>query len=156
MLDFTRANAKRERPESTVSARVTIATNDRRAWLRQAKLWSNDVNNALFGRLYVEELNSKLFAVSTECLDLSRRNRICDRQVAICSWNVVIDGAESEIRASHFAVRLTQSVKRLRRRHLVNEMEVDVEKRGLTISFTNDVSLPELIEERPVHHEKIL
>ena len=146
VLDFTRPDAKCERAESTVSARVTITANDRHAWLRQAKLWSNDVNDALFGRVDVEELNSKLFAVSTECLDLIRGNRIGDRQAAIRSWNVVIDGAESEIRASHFAARLTQSVKRLRRRHLVNEMEIDVEERGLTTGFTNDVSLPELVE----------
>ena len=146
MLDFTRANAKCERAESTVSARVTITTNDRRAWLRQAKLWSNYVNDSLFGRENVEQLDSKLFAVLTQSFDLIRGHRIGNRQAAIRGWNVVIDGAESEIRASHFATGLTQSVKRLRRRHLVDEMEIDVEKRGFTTGFANNVCGPKFVE----------
>ena len=122
VLDFARADAKCERSKSAVSARVTIATNDRHARLRQTKLRPNDVNDSLFGGVDVEELNAKLFAVSTECLDLIRGNGIGNWQTAIRGGDVVIDSAESEIRASHFAICLTQSIKRLRRRHLVNEM----------------------------------
>ena len=64
VLDFARADAKRERAESAVRARVTIAADDRHARPRQSKLWSNNVNDALFGRMNIEELNAKLFAVS--------------------------------------------------------------------------------------------
>jgi len=75
-----------------------------------------------------------------------RGNRIGDWESAIGGWDIVIDSAESEIRASHFSVRLTQSVKRLRRRHLVNEMKIDVEECGFTSCFTHNVSLPQLVE----------
>ena len=70
VLDFARADAKRERAKRAVGARVTIATDDRHARARQTKLRSNDVNDALFGGVNIEELNAKLFAVVTQCLDL--------------------------------------------------------------------------------------
>ena len=96
----------------------------------------------------IVELNTEVFAVSTQSFNLIRGDRIDNRQAAICGWNVVIDGAESEIWASHLAARLTQSIKRLRRRHLVDEMEIDVKKRGLAGRFTNNVRGPKLVEER--------
>jgi hypothetical protein len=60
----------------------------------------------------------------------------------------VIDSAEGEIRASHFSIRLTQSSKRLRRRHLVNEMKIEVEERGFATGFAHNVGPPEFVEER--------
>jgi hypothetical protein len=146
VFDFTRADAKRKRTKRTVSARVTVAANDRHAGLSQAKLWSNDVNDALFRRVNIEELNAKFFAVSPQCFDLLRRGRVSDRETAIGSGDVVIDSAESKIRASYFAACLAQTIKRLRRRHLVNEVQIDVKERRLTTHFTNNVRLPKLVE----------
>src|SRR6185369_1670376 len=48
VFDLARADAERERAKRAVRARVTITTNDRHARLRQTKLWSNDVHDALF------------------------------------------------------------------------------------------------------------
>src|ERR1051325_352615 len=103
VLNFARADAKRERAKRTVSARVTIAANDRHAGLREAELWSNDVNNALLGRVDVEKRNAKLGAVATQGFDLLRRGRVRDRKTAIGCGNIVIDGAERKIRPSDFA-----------------------------------------------------
>src|SRR5262249_17452041 len=122
VLDFAGADTKCERAKRAVSARVAVAANDCHARLRQAKLWSNDVNDALFGRVNIEELNAKLFAVSPESLDLCRRDCIGNRQAGIRGREIVIEGAESESWASHFPARLPQSIKRLWRRYLVNEM----------------------------------
>jgi hypothetical protein len=58
----------------------------------------------------------------------------------------VIDSAESKIRASYFAACLAQTVKRLRRRHLVNEVQIDVKESWLATCFTNNVRLPEFVE----------
>jgi hypothetical protein len=104
------------------------------------------VNDPLFGRVDIEELNAKLFAVSSQCFDLLRRGRVSDWQVAIGSGDVVIDSAESKIRASYFAACLAQTVKRLRRRHLVNEVQIDVKESWLATRFTNNVRLPEFVE----------
>jgi hypothetical protein len=85
---------------------MTVATNDCHARLSKTKLWSNDVNDALLGRVNVEELNAKLPAVAPQRFDLLRRRCISDRETAIRRGNVVIDSAESKIRASYFAACL--------------------------------------------------
>src|SRR6478672_1980563 len=106
------------------------------------------MNDALFGRVNVKQLNPELFAVASQRFDLIRRHRISDRQTAIRRRHVVIDGAERQIRTAHTTARLSQTVECLGRRDLVNEMEIDVEKRWLALRLTNDVSLPEFIEQR--------
>jgi hypothetical protein len=106
VLDFTRANAERERAKSTVSARVTVATNDGHTWLSQTKLWTNNVNDSLFWGVDVKELNTEFSAVAAESLNLRRSDRIHNWEAAIRCGNVVIDCAESEIRASHLAACL--------------------------------------------------
>src|SRR5688572_24128716 len=107
MLDFARADAKRKRTERAVGARVTIATDNRHARLRQTKLGTNHVNDTLLRRVNIKELNAKLLAVSAQCFDLLRSRSVRDRQTAIGGRNVVIDGAESKIRASYFSARLS-------------------------------------------------
>ena len=86
------------------------------------------MNDALFGRVNVEKLNTKLFAVSPERFDLISGDGVSNWQTAIRRWDVVIDSTESEIRASDFATCLAQSIKRLWRRHFVNEVQIDVEE----------------------------
>src|ERR1044072_6979400 len=127
-------------------ARVAIAANDRHARTSESELWSNDVNDALFGRVDVVELNAKLVTVSAQWLDFISGNSVSDRKTAIGGRNVVIDRGESEIRASHLAACLAQTVKRLRRRHLVNEVQIDVKERALAARFAHDMRLPEFIE----------
>jgi hypothetical protein len=94
----------------------------------------------------IEELNTKLFAVATQCLDLFSGSCVSDWKTAIGGRDVVIDSAESKIRASYLSACLAQTIKRLRRRHLMNEVQIDVEERGLTTRFTNNVRLPEFLE----------
>ena len=107
MFDFARADAKRKRAERAVRARVTIAADDRHARLRETKLRTNHVNDALLGRMNIEELNTKLLAIFAQCFDLLRSRSVRDRQAAIGGRNVVVDGAESKIRASYFSARLS-------------------------------------------------
>ena len=146
VFDFARADAKRQRAKRAVRARVTVAANDRHARLRQTKLWSNHVHDALFRRVNVEQLNAKLFAVASQRFDLIGRDCIGDRQTAIRRRHVVIDRAKRQIRTAHTTACLSQTVKSLGRRDLVDEVEIDVEQRRLALRLTNDVSLPEFIE----------
>ena len=41
---------------------------------------------------------------------------------------------------------MAQSIKCLRRRYIVKEMEIDVEKRGLSMRHANEVRLPQFVE----------
>jgi hypothetical protein len=58
----------------------------------------------------------------------------------------VIDGGHCEIRTSNLSPRRAQSVKRLRRSYLVNEMQIDVEQRRLSGGGAHHVSIPEFVE----------
>jgi hypothetical protein len=57
----------------------------------------------------------------------------------------MVNGSEREIRTTHLAARLSQTVKGLRRRDLVNEVQIDVEQRRLALRLTHDVRLPEFV-----------
>jgi hypothetical protein len=71
VLDFGGADAEGERAECAVGAGVRVAADDRHPWLRQAKLRPDDVDDALRGRLHVEELDAELGAVVAQGLDLA-------------------------------------------------------------------------------------
>ena len=122
VFDFTRSNAKRECAKRAVRAGMTVATDDRHARLSQTQLRPNHVHDALFGRVDVEQLNAKLFAVAAECFHLIGRYRIGDWQTAIRRGDIMINRSESEIRTTNSSARLSQALKRLGRRHLVDEV----------------------------------
>ncbi|MEJ7719604.1 MAG: hypothetical protein WKF58_03815 [Ilumatobacteraceae bacterium] len=42
-----------------------------------------------------------------------------------------------------------QRLERLRARHLVHEVEVDVEEIGLAVGSAHDVAVPDLVRQRP-------
>ena len=104
------------------------------------------MNDPLFAGIDVEKLNTKLGAVFPERVDLSCRSCICDRQATICGGNVVIYGSDGQVRTPHFSSGLTQSGKRLGRRYLVNEMEIDVDECGFVGRLPDDVLGPDLVE----------
>jgi hypothetical protein len=104
------------------------------------------MNDALFGRVNVEKLNAEFFTVSTQSFDLISRDGVSYWQASIRCWDIVIDRAEREICAAHFSTRLAQSIKRLRRRDLVNEVQIDVEESWFTTRFTHDMGVPEFVE----------
>ena len=54
--------------------------------------------------------------------------------------------AEGAIQASDFAPGLGQTLERLRRGNLVNQMEVYINKRGLTWALAYDVTVPDFLK----------
>jgi hypothetical protein len=58
----------------------------------------------------------------------------------------VVHRPKRQIGTANSSARLSQTIKRLGRRHLVNEVQIDIEQRRLALRLTNDVSLPEFVE----------
>ena len=91
VLDFARANPKRQRTESAMGAGVTVAADNRHTRLSQTKLRSDHVNNPLFVRVDIKELDAEISTVATQSINLFCSNRIGNRQRTISGGNVVID-----------------------------------------------------------------
>ncbi len=86
-----------------------------------------------------------------ERLDLLARDRIGDAELEADGRDVVIHRRDRELGAAHATTVHAQPVERLGRRHLVDEMEVDVEEVGLARRMVDDVLLPQLLAQRLCH-----
>ena len=74
--------------------------------------------------------------------DLLRRDRIGDRQIDIDRRHIVIRRGDRQIGPPNRPARHAQPVKRLRRGHLMDQMQVDVEQVGFAGRGANDVTAP--------------
>ena len=149
VLDLGRADAEGERAEGAVRRGVAVAADDRQARLREAELRADDVDDALAPAAGRVERDAELLAVRAQRLELGARERIGDRPGE--RRDVVIHRRDREVGAAHRAARETQPVERLRRGDLVDQVEVDVEERGLARRLVDDVALPDPVEQRLRH-----
>ena len=78
----------------------------------------------------------------------ARRRWGRDRLVDADRRHVVVHRGDGEVGAAYAAAGQTQAVERLRRRHLVHEVQVDVEQVGLALGPVDHVALPHLLAER--------
>ena len=79
--------------------------------------------------------------------------------------DVVVHSGDGQFGPAHLTPGQAQPVERLRRGHLVDEVEVDVEQVGLSVAGSDDVALPHLLSQRgrraiirlldPVSHSEI-
>jgi hypothetical protein len=105
------------------------------------------MDDALFARMNVKQTHAKLFTVLPQGLDLVRRNGIRDWETAIRGGYVMIDSGYCQFGPAHSSTGLSQAIECLWRCHLVNEVEIDVEKSWLTLRLPYNMSIPEFIEE---------
>jgi hypothetical protein len=110
---------------------------------------ADDVHDSLTGIIQTEELDAELVAIGIELLELRRRLRIEDAKVtarARSGWRGMIHRREREIRTPNLDPTSTQLGKSLRRRHFVDEMEIDVKHCRRAVRFRLDeVIVPDLI-----------
>ena len=149
VLDLGGADAEGERPEGAVRRGVAVAADDRHAGLGEAQLRADDVDDALVGVTHRIEADAELLAVAAQRLDLDLRHGVGDR--ARRRRDVVVLGGEGEIGAAHRATGESQAVERLWARHLVQEVEVDVEEVRLPLGPSHDVCVPDLLGECACH-----
>src|SRR5258708_38694098 len=125
---------------------MAVATHDGHAGLCETKLRTDDLNNSLLRRMNVKQLDAKLAAVFAECFYLFGSDSVGNGKTAIGCRYVMIHRAKGEIRTAPRSTFLTQALKSLWRRDLMDEMQIYVEEGRLVLRFAHQVGSPEFIE----------
>ena len=150
MLDLGGPDPEGERSERAVRRRVAVPADDRHPRLREAELRADHVDDALAPAPGRVQGHAEFGAVGPERVELSLRERV---RRAVAGRDVVVHRREREIRAPNAPAGEPQPVEGLRRGHLVDEVEIDVEQRRLSVLLVDDVALPDPVEER-LRHER--
>ncbi len=151
MLDLARADAEGERAERAVGGGVAVPADDRHAWLGEAELRTDDVDDPLTGVVHRVQPDTEVGAVLAQGLDLGGRDRVRDRAQRVDGRDVVVLGGDGEIRAAQRSTGQSERLESLRAGHLVYEMQVDVEQVGFAVGTPDDVSVPDLLRECAPH-----
>jgi hypothetical protein len=126
---------------------MRVAANNRHARLGQSQLRPDHVHNALIARVHVIELDAEVGAVLAQRGNLLGRNLVDNVQPALFRrGHVVIHGRDGAIGTAHLAPGQPQPLECLGGRDLVDELQVDIEHRGLALGLNHDMLLPDLFE----------
>ena len=127
------ADAERQRAERAVRAGVAVAADDGHARLRQPQLGADDVHDPLPLAAQRVQLDAELVAVLLERRDLRRRGGVEHRDAPVAAARRgrrrVIHRRDRALGTAHLEAALAQPGERLRRRDLVDQVQVDVEDR---------------------------
>ncbi len=147
MLDLRSADAVGERSERAVRRGMAVAAHDRCAGQCKTLLRADDVDDALAPVEFVEILDAEILGILRQRLDLDARFLVGDAVTAVGGRHVVIDDGERLSWRAHLAASHAQTFERLRARHLVDEMPVDVEHAGAIRLTVDDVVVEDLVVE---------
>ena len=136
-----------ERAEGAVRAGVAVAADERHARQRKALLRTDDVDDALALVELVEIFETEKLGVLGEVGDLRFAFRVGILLPPIGGRHVVVDDAQRLLRRAHLAAGQPQSLERLRARHLVHEMPVDIDETGPVGAFVDEMIVPDFIVE---------
>ncbi len=130
VLDLRRADREGERAQGAVRGRVRVAADDRQPGLREAQLGPDHVDDPLAARIRSRGARSRTprsSARSASSWSLAIGS-VTGPSVVGTLWSIVATVSSG---SSHTAPGQSQSLERLGRGHLVDEVEVDVEQRRL-------------------------
>src|SRR5207247_135709 len=140
-----------QRAKGAVRAGMTIAANNRHSRLRQTEFRPDNMNNALLGRIDVKKLNVEFATILTKGFDLFCGDCVGDGQTTICCGYVVVHSCNRQVGTTNTPTCRAQGSERLRRCDLMDQVQIDVEKRRLTRALPHDVRVPELFEQCAWH-----
>ncbi len=134
-------------PESAVRRGVAVAADDGHAGLGAALLGADHVDDAVADIAHGEELDPPPGDVLAKRLQLQPGflvlHRVDAERLAF-GGDVVVGDGERPVRAAHLAARVAKPREGLRRGHLVDQVQVDVEDRLLAV-LADDVGVPDLV-----------
>ena len=104
----------------------------------------------------VVERHAELFTVGAQRFDLLLRQRVRIRLNPGVGRDVVVLRREGEIRPTHLTTAEAKSLERLRRRHLMHEVEVDVQQVRLSHRAADQVFVPDLLGNGTSGHGMLL
>jgi hypothetical protein len=148
MLDLGGTDAVCQRPERAVRRGVAVAAHDGGAGQGKTLLGADDVADALALVEAAVVLDAEIPGVLFHHPDLLGRLRIRIGQVAVGGRDVVVDHGERLFRRADLAPRGAQAFERLRARHLVDEVAVDIKQAGAVGLLVDQVVVPDLVVQR--------
>src|SRR5438270_1360784 len=151
MLDLGGADAKSEGAHRPVRRGVAVAANDRHAWLREALLRSDDVDDALVDAVDREVRDPEFPDVALEHVDLQLRLVIGDTGDTgrpVSGRNVVVGDRHRRVGPAYLAAGELEPFEGLRRRDLVDQVKIDVDQVGAFALRGDEMAFPDLVEER--------
>ena len=156
MLDLGRADAVRECTEGAVRGRMAVTADDGHARLGAPLLGADDMHDTIVDIAHREVLDAVLGDVARQRLELVARFGILHARKAerlVLGRRVVIGNRKGQLRPAHTAAGNLQAVKRLRGRHLVDEVQVNIEKAlaGGGVGM-DDMRVPDLVVEGLAGH----
>ena len=122
MFDLGGADAHSDRTEGAVGRGVAVAADHCHTRQGESELWTDDVDDALFGVAHRMQSDTELFAVAAEGVHLQSRDGVGDDLVDVDRRDVVVLGRDREVGPAHRTVRQAEPVECLRTGHLVHEM----------------------------------
>jgi hypothetical protein len=156
VLDLARADAERERAERAVRRRVAVAAHDRHARLGVAELGTDHVDDAGVLGVGVVQRDSVLAAVLGQRAQLRACGVVEDGEALRQGGDRVIHRRDRPVGAADPQAARAEARERLRRGHLVNEVEIDVQHGRPSRLLGDDVRVPDLLEQRALHDASAL
>ena len=151
VLDLGRPDAVGERAKSAMGRGVAVAADDGHAGKGEALLRTDDVDDALAMVELVVVFDIEIDGILRERRHLDRRFGVVDAVAAVGGLDVVIDHGERLLRRANLSPGHAQALEGLGTGDLVNEMPVDIEKRGAVRIGMDDVVVPDLVVKGLVH-----
>jgi len=129
VADLAGADTEGDRSEGAVGGGVGIAAGNGGAWLGDALLRADDVDDALFAGFEVEIGDAKVIAVLADRIDHFRCQWV-GWLILIDGWDDVVDGREGALREFYREIEIPEHAESLWRSDLVNEVCADEELRA--------------------------
>src|SRR5271156_189381 len=127
---------------------MAVPADNGHARLSQSEFRTYHVDDALLGGIHVEQRHAEIFAVLLQGPNLARCNRIDDGRATRFGRNVVIHRRHRTLGLPDLAARHSQALEGLRRRDLMNQMQIDVDQRQLSRWNTDHVLTPDFVKQR--------
>ena len=125
---------------------MAVAADDRHPGLGNAQFRPDDVHDALVGRIHVEQRNAELAAIFLQCFNLLAGDRVQNRQPARRCRDVVIHRGHRAQRLADAASIGAQTVKGLRGRYFMHQMQVDIKERRLPLRRGDQMGVPDFFK----------
>jgi hypothetical protein len=153
MLDLRRADPERERAEGAVRRGMAVAADDRHPRLRSPLLGPDDMDDTPARIAHREILDPEPARIVDQRLKLRARLFIGDAggsaRLTDCR-HIMVRQRQRAIGPPYRAPRRGQPRERLRRGHLVEQVQIDIEQ-GLAIILGDGMRIPDLVIERAAH-----
>ena len=146
-----RADTDRHRAKRAVGRGVAVAARDRHPRLRQPQLRPDDVHDALPVAVEIPQRDAELRAVPLERRQHRLGQRVLERPRLVEGRDDVVGRRERPVRERHREAPRPEHVERLRRRHLVDQMQPDEELCLPGRQPAHSVEVPDLLEQCLTH-----